>query len=320
VDLLFVGTRRGLESEVVPKAGVPVEFVASRPLSRTLSIDVLRTIVQNAQGVTQALRVIRRFRPDCIVATGGYVAFPVVLAAKLLRTVRALRASIVLLEPNAAPGLANRLLSPLVDEVWKEAPVRASLLHPLDRPQARRSLGLDPDATTVVVMGGSQGARRLNDAVMQAAQRRLFPPDWQVFLIAGAREAERLRSLAAQGVSVHDYLDDPAVAYAAADIVVARAGASTLAELSATATPAVLVPYPYATHDHQMKNAKVVEAAGAARIVPDRELDAVRLVAELRAALDPEIARAMRSAARRRDGAQARQRIFERLLVLGARG
>jgi UDP-N-acetylglucosamine--N-acetylmuramyl-(pentapeptide) pyrophosphoryl-undecaprenol N-acetylglucosamine transferase len=318
--LLFVGTTTGLERDVVPKAGVPLAFVASRPLARPISLDVLHTVAANAVGIVQALRIVARFRPDCVVATGGYVAFPVVLAARVLRTLGRVRSRTALLEPNARVGLTNRLLGPLVDEVWTEAPVRTSVVRPFAREDARRALGLDPAKTTVVVMGGSQGARRLNDAVVEAARRGL-PPGWQVLLVSGTRDAERLLAMDdAPGLRLASYLDDPAAAYAAADIVVTRAGASTLAELAATGTPAILVPYPYASADHQMKNAEVVQAAGAARILRDDELSGERLTAELRAALEPATARELRSAAGRRSSGDARARIFERIVALAARG
>jgi UDP-N-acetylglucosamine--N-acetylmuramyl-(pentapeptide) pyrophosphoryl-undecaprenol N-acetylglucosamine transferase len=317
--LLFVGTRHGIEREVVPKAGVPVAFVASRPLERRWSAGVVRTAAANAVGFVQAMRVVGRFRPDCIVATGGYVALPVVLAARALRTSRRIRARIALLEPNATPGLANRLLAPLVDEVWSEAPVRASIVRPIDRADARRSLGLHPDRTTVVVMGGSQGAKRINDAVLEAANAGALAP-WQVLLVSGMRDAARMQSAAVPGVLVVPYLEDPAEAYAAADIVVARAGASTLAELAATATPAILVPYPHATADHQTKNAGAVCATGAAVLVSDDALDGTRLAAELAAALEPQTSQAMRRAAADRAAVDARARVFERITALLERG
>ncbi len=318
--LLFVGTRGGLERTIVPKAGIPLAFVSARPLQRRVSFDFLRTVLANALGAVQSVRVVGRFRPDCVVATGGYVAFPVVLAARLLRVAKRTRASIVLLEPNATAGLTNRLLSPLVDEVWTQLPVRASILRRHDPAEARRSLGLDSGRTTIVVMGGSQGAQRLNCAVMEAAKARLFDPAWQLLLLSGTRAASDGEAQDIPGVRVVPFLDDPATAYAAADVVVARAGASTLAELAATATPSILVPYPHATDDHQMKNARAVASTGAARIVRDDELDGPRLAAELRAALAPDVAEQMRRAAQRNADVDVRERVFTRIAELAVRG
>ncbi len=310
----FVGTRAGLEATIVPAAGGVIRFVRAAPLARKLGLSFVGTLVTNVAGFVDALGVLHATRPDVLVATGGYVSLPVVAA---LRTVRALgrsRARIAVLEPNAVAGLANRLLAPLVDEVWYGTaprgrplrarellvgtPVRASMRRPLAPQAARASLGLAPDRITIVVMGGSQGAHSLNDAVAGLVEAGV-PPEWQVLVLAGARDFEALhaRLRARLSVKVRAYLDDPRAAYAAADVVVARAGASTLGELAATGTPALLVPYPFATDDHQTHNARAFAAGGAARIVPDRDLDAARLRYELDVMLAPELRSAMRAAA-----------------------
>ncbi len=320
----------------MPKTNLPVAYVESRPLSRRISLDALVTLGSNAIGVAQALGVVARFRPDCVVATGGYVTFPVVLAARLLRGFRRGRPRIALLEPNAVAGLTNRLVGPFADETWLAharsvaasgdavvtgTPVRASIARPLERAAARATLGVAPDRTTIVVMGGSQGARRINDAVAEMIAAAPLPADWQIVQFTGTRDAERAAAAAAgsPAVAVRDYMDDPAPAYWGADLVVARAGASTLAELAATGTPAILVPYPHATDDHQTRNAEAVAAAGAARIVSDAALTGERLRAELDAALAPPTLDALRAAARRQPGGDARERIVERIdALLGA--
>jgi UDP-N-acetylglucosamine--N-acetylmuramyl-(pentapeptide) pyrophosphoryl-undecaprenol N-acetylglucosamine transferase len=340
-EMLFVGTRGGLEAAIVPKTGLSSTFVASRPLARRVSLEVLRTLGANALGFVQALRILARFRPEVVIATGGYVTVPVVLAARVLRATGLSRVRIAVLEPNAVAGLANRLLGPLADEVWVAfahaasslarnavrtgTPVRASLL--LARPPhvARRSLGLDPVKTTIVVMGGSQGARRINDALAQMIVGEPLPPDWQVLHVSGPREADRARKALQDAgspadVTVVPYLDDPGAAYAAADVVVARAGASTLAELAATGTPSILVPYPHAAGDHQSHNAEAVRAAGAARVVADADLSGARLRVELAAALEPAARVEARAAASALAVLDARAHIAERVSgLLGAR-
>jgi UDP-N-acetylglucosamine--N-acetylmuramyl-(pentapeptide) pyrophosphoryl-undecaprenol N-acetylglucosamine transferase len=332
LELLFVGNRRGLEAEIVPKAGLRVEFIHSAPLVRKLSFALLRTLVANAAGFFEALGLLHRFRPDVAVATGGYVTFPLILALRTARALGLSRARIALLEPNAAPGLTNRLLAPLVDEIWltvaqpgrplrrKEVvtgtPVRASFLRPVAAQAARASLGLDPDPTTIVVFGGSQGARSLNEAVIALAREGL-PPDRQLLLVSGERDfssiSSRLRA-APHPERLHAiaYLEDPREAYAAADLIVARAGASTLGELAATGTPALLVPYPHATDDHQSRNAAVVRAAGAARVVADADLNA-RFRSELEAALAPDTLAALRRAAQQRATSDPRAAIAARV-------
>ena len=312
----FVGTRGGLEARIVPQAGLPLHTVSAAPLSRTLDLSLGRTLATNARGIVEALRVLHRLRPDILIATGGYVSLPVVAALRLVRALGRSRARIVVLEPNAAAGLTNRLLAPLVDETWYAiapvgrrlgarervvgVPVRASMRRAMDSGFARARLGIPTEGTVVVVIGGSQGARSMNEATASFIERGV-PTGMHVVVIAGERDYATLQARLAghADATVLAYLDDPRVAYAAADIVVARAGASTLGELAATATPALLVPYPFATADHQWHNARAFAADGAARIVPDADLDEPRLRAELDAALLPSARAAMRDAARR---------------------
>ncbi|MDQ2908413.1 MAG: UDP-N-acetylglucosamine--N-acetylmuramyl-(pentapeptide) pyrophosphoryl-undecaprenol N-acetylglucosamine transferase [Candidatus Eremiobacteraeota bacterium] len=334
LEVSFVGTRGGIESRIVPTAGFPIAFVCAAPLERRVSLSLFVTVAANVFGFLGALATLHRARPDVLVATGGYVAFPVVAAMRLVRTLRMTRARIALLEANAAAGLANRLLAPLVDEIWYATaparalranetvtgmPVRASLLEPIDARTARRTLGIDEALTTIVFIGGSQGARSLNEAVAGLIESGM-PPGWQIVVLAGERDVAALARRLGGRERVHllAYLDDPHAAYAAADIVVARSGASTLAELAATGTPAILVPYPHATDDHQMHNARAHAAGGAAVVLPDRELDAVRLHRELEAALSPEKLSDLRATARTNAGSDPTATIVARVKALAS--
>jgi UDP-N-acetylglucosamine--N-acetylmuramyl-(pentapeptide) pyrophosphoryl-undecaprenol N-acetylglucosamine transferase len=328
LDILFVGTRDRLEAQIVPKAAVPIAYVHAAPLERSFSLSFLRTAAVNAVGFAEALRILHRMKPDVLIATGGYVAFPVVSALRLVRALGLSRARIALFEPNAVAGLTNRLLAPLVDEIWYASapdarplgvrehvvgtPVRSSLRRTMSASEGRAALGLDDAKTTIVVLGGSQGARSLNESAAQLAETGM-PGDWQLLVVSGDADFASLHSRLREraGVSVLAYLDDPRAAYAAADIVVARSGASTLAELAATATPALLVPYPYATGDHQMHNARAYAADGAARVLPDVELDGERLRTELEAMLSD--VPALRRAAQRRAEADPRVAIVARV-------
>ncbi|MDQ2858044.1 MAG: UDP-N-acetylglucosamine--N-acetylmuramyl-(pentapeptide) pyrophosphoryl-undecaprenol N-acetylglucosamine transferase [Candidatus Eremiobacteraeota bacterium] len=319
LDVLFVGTRDRMEATIVPEAGLPIRFVQAAPLARSVSPALLIGLLRNAAGIVQSARILLRARPDVVIATGGYVAFPVVAALRVLRLLRRTRARVAVFEANAAAGLANRILAPMVDEVWlamapekrpltaRETlvgmPVRASMRRSFDVLEARGALGLDALATTIVVMGGSLGARSLNEAAAGLVEAGL-PQGWQLLVVAGARDYEDLRRRLASypRVTVRSYLNDPRAAYAAADVLVARAGASTLGELAATATPALLVPYPHATDDHQTANALAFTAGGGARMLGDAELGAARLRAELEAMLAPGVLGEMRAAAGR--GAQ----------------
>jgi UDP-N-acetylglucosamine--N-acetylmuramyl-(pentapeptide) pyrophosphoryl-undecaprenol N-acetylglucosamine transferase len=230
-----------------------------------------------------------------------------------------LHARLALVEPNAQPGLTNRLLAPLVDEVWGAfaqsdprfagkyvhtgIPVRESLFHPNNRIEAARRLGLDPNRRTILAIGGSQGARSINEAVAALVTRRALPAQWQLLHASGERDYEYMRAeerepFGENRVALVPYLREMADAYALADLVVARAGASTLGELAALGLPAVLIPYPYAAEDHQTANARAFEAAGAAAILADRELNADSLWWLLREIMQPARLQTMRNAAR----------------------
>ncbi len=330
----FFGSRQGLEATCVTT--MPLTFVPSAPLQRRISLGTLRTVARNLAGVAVALRALLAYRPELLIATGGYVCFPVVVAARLLRLVGLLDTRIALLEINARPGLTNRLLGPLVDEVWiayapsrryfgravlTGTPVRASLARRIEPALAREALGLRPERTTIVVMGGSQGARSINDAVAQLVTSQSLPADWQILQISGERDYAAMVSreaVLAPGnlVRLLPYLADPADAYAAADIVVARAGASTLAEIAVTSSPSVLVPYPFAAEGHQTANAELFAAGGAAVVLRDRELSAETLVATLRACLAAPARSRMRAAAAAVSPGGAAARIVERITAL----
>jgi UDP-N-acetylglucosamine--N-acetylmuramyl-(pentapeptide) pyrophosphoryl-undecaprenol N-acetylglucosamine transferase len=310
----FVGSADRLEATIVPACGYPLHAIASRPFARRLSLDFVRTLAANVAGTLQSLRLLVQLRPDAVIATGGYVCFPVVLAARILRTVRLFGGPIALLEPNARPGLTNRLLSPLVDEVWGAldaasfskkvvqtgVPVRASLRALPSREEALARFGLSAQRKTLFAMGGSQGARSLNDALIALLRGSRFPAEWQLLHATGERDYERVRAAIASPVAaVVPYASDVGAAYAAADLVLARAGASTLGELSAVGKPAILVPYPHAAEAHQEANAARFVATGAGVAVEDRELEAGRLADVLADVTAPERLAQLRAAAAR---------------------
>ncbi len=323
-NVTFIGAADRLEATLVPKAGYALATVTSRPLTRRLSFDLLRMLWENARGTVQAMRILARVKPDIVIATGGYVCFPVVLAARILG-----KRPIALLEPNAAPGLTNRMLAPLVDEIWGAfadgdarfagkyrhtgIPVRATLRALPPRDEAIVRLGLSAKRKTLLAMGGSQGARSINDALTALVKANRLPEGWQLIHVTGEKEYDRVRSALCPSTSLRyaqddrngvlrPYLHDLSDAYAAADLVLARSGASTLGELAATGRPAILVPYPYAADNHQRSNAERFAATGAAIVVEDRELVAGRLAAILSEATAPGRLEALRRAAERGQG------------------
>jgi UDP-N-acetylglucosamine--N-acetylmuramyl-(pentapeptide) pyrophosphoryl-undecaprenol N-acetylglucosamine transferase len=307
--IAFIGSADRLETTIVPKAGYTLYTVSGHALPRRPSLAFARAAVRNLAGTLQSLRLLALARPDLVIATGGYVCFPVALAARIRRLLRLSPAPIVLLEPNASPGVTTRMLAPLVDEIWGECdgfarrvrakceptgvPVRVSLRGLPARAEAAARLGLDPQCQTLVAMGGSQGARTINGALLRALQAGALPSGWQVLLLSGQAEYEEVCRAAqavdgaSPGFVVRPYLDDMRDAYAVADLVLARAGASTLGELAALAKPAILIPYPFATEAHQAINAARFEAAGAAVVVEDSRLAAGELPEVLAATTAP---------------------------------
>ncbi|HTX03184.1 MAG TPA: UDP-N-acetylglucosamine--N-acetylmuramyl-(pentapeptide) pyrophosphoryl-undecaprenol N-acetylglucosamine transferase, partial [Candidatus Acidoferrales bacterium] len=312
---IFFGTKRGLEGTIVTKAGVPLELIPSRPLARRLSAQLIATAGANAAGFAVASRALARFRPDVVIASGGYVTFPVVAAARAMRAAHRINPALSLLEENALPGLTNRLLGPLVDEVWTASwtspaafkgkavvtgiPVRAEFKTLLPKQRAREHLEIDSHAhaMVVLVLGGSQGARSINDAVLEMVMSRGVSAPWWIVHICGERDYNAMKARLAEKrpsrFTLLPYLDDPSPAYAAADLVVARAGASTLAELTASGRASLLIPYPYASEDHQSANARFFAESGASRLLHDAELSGDVLFYALSEALVPERVDAM---------------------------
>jgi len=307
-EILFIGGSR-LEASLVPQAGWAFRAVAARPLPRRPSLAALTALGVVAAGTVQSLRILRVFRAQAVLATGGYAAAPVGVAAALLRI------PIVLQEQNLLPGLTTRLLSRLAARVSipheqvrshlpkgtvTGVPIRRAALGG-DRGRGLARFGLDAGLFTVLVLGGSQGAQSLNAAMPEAAERLRDPHAVQVLHQAGRGQAEWVRRRTAQIRAPRylavGYIDDVADAYACADLVVCRAGAGTLAEVTAHGLPAVVVPYPFAAEGHQDTNARVLERAGAAVVIPDRELSGPRLALVIDALRgDPARARAMAEA------------------------
>lgn len=283
-DVLFIGSG-GLASRILPGAGWPMQQIASRQLTRRVSWRAPWAVLVAVFGLIQAMRRLRAFRPAVVVSTGGYAAAPVGAAAALLRIPLALQ------EQNLHPGLANRLLRRFArvisvphESVAREfgakavvtgVPVGRSAVGG-DRARGQKRFGLDPARTTILVLGGSQGARSINEAMVEAVPLLANPDALQIVHQTGrAHEAwvrARVGHPGALAYVVVGYIDDVADAYACADLVVCRAGASTLAEVTAHGLPCIAVPYPHAAEGHQEANARLHERAGAAVVIMDREL------------------------------------------------
>jgi UDP-N-acetylglucosamine--N-acetylmuramyl-(pentapeptide) pyrophosphoryl-undecaprenol N-acetylglucosamine transferase len=294
-EVVFAGGRRGLEAQVVPASGFRIRFMVTRGFPRRAWWRWPAALASNLVGFLQALAIVASEKPDVVLGTGGYVSGPVSLAARMLGR------PLLLQEQNSIPGLANRWLAWLADEVhlsFVEArsyfprrdhlkvsgnPIRDYILSG-DRGAAVQEFGLTAGRPTVFIFGGSRGAHRINEAALEAMRRLKGRVDVQFILQTGredfewAREAVAAEQLPAK---VLPFLTRIHMAYAAADLVVSRSGAMTLAEIAACGTPAILVPYPHAAHDHQVVNAANLVDRGAAAMIPDRELTGERLANEI---------------------------------------
>ncbi len=295
VEVVFVGGRRGIEATAVPEAGFPIRFLLTAGFPRKRWWVWPWAVLVNVAGLMQAIMILLSERPAAVLGTGGYVSGPLSLAARL--TGRPL----ILQEQNSIPGLTNRWLARIADEVhlsFLEArshfqrrdhlkvtgnPVRSHLLAG-DREQAMREFALTPGKPTVFVFGGSLGAKRINDAALDALRRLKGRLDFQCILQTGRDDHARVLEAVSReqlAATVRPFIREMHLAYAAADLVVCRAGAMTLAEIAVCGLPAILVPYPFAAHDHQAVNAANLVDRGAAIVVPDAELDGERLAREL---------------------------------------
>ncbi len=275
-EVTFIGGERA-ERELVPAAGYPLRFLHVAPLARRSPGRAARAVAIDAGALVRARAMLRELAPHAVMGAGGYVAGPVGLAAVMRRI------PLVLTEADSHLGLTNRLLAPFAKRVCLAFPLpgldgpryrltgRPVPAPATDRAAARARFGIPSGETCVVVFGGSQGARSINLAAIEAFKGARF----RVLHAAGERD---LPDLTPPGphYDLRGYIDDFGQALAASDLVIARAGGSIF-EIAAHGRPAVLIPYPYATADHQTANARFMEQAGAAIVIPDAELTASRL-------------------------------------------
>lgn len=283
VEITCLGTPAGLEGRVVPEAGYPLELVPPVPLPRRPGLDLLRLPLRLRASVRATLAVLDRVRPDVVVGYGGYVSVPAYLAA------RRRRLPLLLHEQNTVPGVGNKLGARFAQRVFvsfPDTPLKGAeyiglpirpMISSLDRPavraEARSFFGLDPDRPTLLVTGGSQGARRLNQMVSGAAPA-LAAAGVQVLHAQGKHGGATAPAPAAGAPPyvVLDYIDRMDLAYAAADLALCRAGANSVTEAAAVGLPAVYVPLPIGNGE-QERNAAGVVAAGGGIVVKDADLD-----------------------------------------------
>jgi UDP-N-acetylglucosamine--N-acetylmuramyl-(pentapeptide) pyrophosphoryl-undecaprenol N-acetylglucosamine transferase len=290
--LVFVGTERGMETRVVPERGYHLELMRVLPIRGGGVLGAVRGVARAAGLVPEARRLLKQFAPSAVFSIGGYAAGPVSLAA------RSLAIPVALMEPNSVIGLANRLIAPLVQRAYTAFPESEKHFKPrlILRAGVPIRGGFEPvpyaprlDAPRVLVLGGSQGAKSLNEAVPRALAH--LPPNVHVVHQCGAaHEADARRLYAGLGleqrVQVVPFIADMPQALANADLVIARSGASAVSEICAVGRPSLLVPYPFASGDHQRVNAESLVRAGAAVCLSSSEASADRISREISALFD----------------------------------
>jgi UDP-N-acetylglucosamine--N-acetylmuramyl-(pentapeptide) pyrophosphoryl-undecaprenol N-acetylglucosamine transferase len=282
----FCGTTRGMESRLVPEHGYTFLPIDARGFAGKSPVDRIRAVVAFVRGRRQCRKILRERHVDFVIGTGGYVCGPALSAA------RSLRIPALIHEQNAYPGKANRWLSDKVDCVCISYPATASYFHKaarveltgnpvreiffqMTRDAARKALGILADEKLLFVTGGSLGARSINNAVVELAER-CPSPGYRIILSCGSSDYPSLkdRLSADKGVlDIHEYLRDQHLYMAAADLVLCRAGAITCSEIAVLGKASVMVPYPHAAGDHQTMNARAFEEAGASVLIPDRKLE-----------------------------------------------
>jgi len=326
-EIRFVGTARGLETKLVPKAGFELSIIDSAGLKSVGAVARLRGLGMLPGSFLSAKRIIRDFRPDIVIGAGGYVSGPVVLTAALLKL------PTLVMESNALPGWTNRTLARFVDKaavsfeksllffrgkgVVTGNPVRREFFEITARERQAGRL-------SVLVFGGSQGAHAINEAMVATLPHlESLRSALRITHQTGEADFEPVRAAYvdagwAEQADVRRYIDDMVVSFGDADLVICRAGATTTAELIAAGKAAIMIPFPLAADDHQRKNAEALEAEGASRMILQQDLSGARLAQEIEELVrSPDEIRKMEEASRklaRGDAAAAAVDLIEELI------
>ena len=334
-EFLYVGTQRGLEADIVPKEGLPFATVDLQGFERSITPRNILRVGKAMVAVTKAAKIVRDFRPDAVIGTGGYVCGPVLMAASFLQVPTMIQ------EQNVLPGITNKMLSHLVNRiavgseaalpafppdkaVYTGNPIRRAVME-ARRDEGAEAFGFDPTKKTVLISGGSRGARAINRAMVGVLAKAAENPEVQMLHATGAKEYDDVMSRLKEAglaelpehLKVVPYLYNMPQAQAMADLAVFRAGATGLSELTARGIPSILVPYPYAAENHQEFNARALEKAGAAKVILNRELTVETLGAALDELLaDGEGLRKMAEASKQLGRPEAADEIAEMVLEL----
>lgn len=293
-EVLFVGTKRGIEAKVIPQTEFSIKFVSARGIIRTGIINSIRAGVEIPIGIIQSLKIINNFKPDFVLGVGGYASAPTLMAALIFNIQSGVQ------EQNSVMGAANRMLSKFVNDIfisWENTtprtpsektflvgnPVRKTLFE-------TGSVPIDNDKFKILIFGGSRGANSLNLGIIEHLdQLKTIAPKVKIVHQTGSDLLDKVRDAyheAGVNAEVKEFINDMGTYYSWADLVVCRAGASSLAEITAVGKPAIVVPFPFATDDHQTKNALWLERQHAVKMVKDVDLNQGSLISEIRKLLE----------------------------------
>ncbi|MFN2363682.1 MAG: undecaprenyldiphospho-muramoylpentapeptide beta-N-acetylglucosaminyltransferase [Halarsenatibacteraceae bacterium] len=299
-EVIYIGGINSLEEKLTKEEEINFHKIPVKPLPRKLSINLFTSVASNFNAVLKARKILKREDPDIVVGTGGYVSGATVLAARLLNI------KTLIHEQNSVPGLTNKITAKFVDKIalsYKESagyfktraeklvltgnPVRKKLLE-VNSEEARDHLGISNNKKVLLVMGGSQGAASINQLMLDIYDDLIKIDNLTIIHITGDNDFNKVKTKIDsyndinQKVIVSSFINNIEYPLAAADLIISRAGAVTLAEITALGLPSILIPYPYATNNHQYKNAKILEESGAAFIYKDDNLDRKVILTQLK--------------------------------------
>lgn len=336
-EILYVGTKNGLESELVPKSGFEFKYVTAKYLRRKLSLENVKTLFASIKGVMEAAKIINEFKPDIVVGTGGYVCGPVVLAASLKKVPTMIH------EQNVFPGITNKMLSKVVDVIgisFAEAekyfpegavkklvlvgnPVRKEILS-ADRRESRMKLNLRPNVVLIYSFGGSGGQLSLNEAIIDVIKKYNGQKNIKIIHVTGKKmygdfmdNINKEGIILGDNIEILDYMYDAATALSSSDIVIGSAGAITIAEITATGVPSILIPKTYTAENHQEYNARALEKEGAAKVILERDLDGKQLIRAIEEIIENKnVLRTMSLNSKRMGNLDVENKIYETMLNL----
>ena len=294
-EIIFLGTDRGLENNLVPRAGYELKKIEAYGLSKKINIDNIKKMLKTIKGMNQAKRIVKEFNPDVIIGAGGYICGAAIMAGKKYKI------PMILHESNAFPGKAVKMSSKMVDEVlvsFEDAiprlpnakkvvltgtPIKVKNLNLSDNQKIEEinKLSLNPAKPTVLIFGGSQGAQKINETVVELIKKKMIKK-YQIIIATGLKQYDYVKELLAkenidienvENVKLMPYIYNMETMLNVADMVVCRSGAATIAEIAAVHKPAIFIPLPNVSGDHQYYNAEVLKKAGAANIIRNNELN-----------------------------------------------